>query len=425
MSSKTREQAAAPSLPPGAAPEGTFRALRNRSYRYLWAGQLGHSASIWMEQVVRPLLILQLTGSPLQVGLVIAARTLPIFAFGLIAGAVADRYDKRKVLLYSQIVTLLTHLALGLLLVSGRVQLWQIFSTAFIAGGATAFNQPARQSLVPQLVPRADLLNALALNSAAVNVMRVLGAGLAGLLLVALGYGEIYLLNALVYGGVIWTTLQISVPSGAASAVDNRGSESLLGGLAAGFRYVNSNRTVLYLVATALLIFILGQPYQQVFVPLLALDVLGVGRSGAGWLLALTGVGALAGSLTVASRGAFQRRGLLMLVLLLAFGLALLALSLSRWLPLSALALVLAGGMTTSYMALNNTLLLERTPPEFHGRVMSLMSLDRGLISVGAILGGGLAELLGPQAGLTVMASACLALTLLISLSASTLRNLR
>ncbi|MBI4312211.1 MAG: MFS transporter, partial [Chloroflexi bacterium] len=255
---------------------------------------------------------------------------------------------------------------------------------------------------------------------------RVAGAGLAGVLLIPFDYGEVYLLIALIDGVGIWMTFQIRAPA----APETRGqrerrSASLLSDFMEGLRHVNRDRKVLYLVGTALLLFVLGQPYQQVSVPLLALDVLHLGRSGAGWMLALIGVGALLGSFTVASKGRLARRGLLMLGLLVVFGLALILLSQSRWLPLSAVALLVAGSVSTTYMALNNSLILEQTPPEFHGRVMSLMSLDRGLVSLGAILSGGLAQLWGPQLGLTVLAGVCLGLTLLAAVALPVLRRMQ
>jgi predicted MFS family arabinose efflux permease len=408
----------------------TFRALRYTGYRYMWLGQMGHSAAMWMEQVVRPLLILEMTGSALQVGLVISVRMIPQFVFGLLAGVIADRYNKQRVLIVSQSFTMAMHLTLAVLVLSGHIQIWHIFVTAFISGGSMAFNQPARQSLVPRLVPPDTLLNALALNTAAMNIMRVAGASLAGVLLLFLDYGQIYLLNAILFVGVIWTTTQLRVWQGASPggapppAGTPRERRSFLGDFGEGFRYVFSNRKLLYLVGMALVLFILGQPYQQVFIPLIALDVLKIGRSGAGLMLALTGVGALIGSLIVASRKSLHHRGLTMMGSLVVFGLALVLLAQSRWIPLSALALVAAGGMVTTYNALNTSLLLENSPPEFHGRVMSLMSLDRGLVSVGAILSGALAEAWGPQAGLTTVALACVVVTVLLFLLVPALRRI-
>ena len=400
---------------------GTFRALRNPNYRYMWFGQIGHSAVLWMEQVVRPLLILELTGSALQVGLVVATRMVPVLLFGLLAGVVADRYDKRRILLYCQGLTMLTHLALGVVILAGLVEVWHVFATAFIAGSAIAFNQPVRQSMVPRLVPRGDLLNALALNNAAMNITRVGGAGLAGLLLIPFDYGEVYVLNFLVYIGVMWTTLRLRIPSDGPTKKD-RGS--WVGDLMEGFRYVGGHRMQLYLVGMALILFILGMPYQQVFVPLLVVDVLDLGRSSVGWLLAVTGIGALTGSLLVASKGHIPRRGLVMFGTLAVFSLALILLAQSRWLLLYIPALLIAGSMQVTYMALNSSLLLEQTPPEFHGRVMSLMSLDRGLVPLGAIIAGVLAEALGPQMGLTIMAVVCFVLTAVTFLFVPVLRKM-
>ncbi len=407
----------------------TFRALRYSGYRYMWLGQLGHSAAMWMEQVIRPLLILELTGSALQVGLVISVRMVPQFVFGLLAGVVADRYDKRRVLMLSQTMTMLMHLTLAVLILSGSIQIWQIFVTAFISGASMAFNQPARQSLVPRLVPAEMLLNALALNTAAMNIMRVFGASLAGVLLLFLDYGQIYLFNAVLFAGVIWTTFKMRVletaPDEEPGHTDSPGKRTtFIQDFAEGFGYVFTNRRLIYLVGLALVLFVFAMPYQQVFVPLIALEVLNVGRSGAGWMLALTGVGALIGSFSIASRTSFPHRGIVMMSFLVIFGFALLLLAQSKWIPISGIALILAGGLTTTYNALNTSLLLEQSTPEFHGRVMSLMSLDRGLVSVGAALAGYLAETFGPQTGLTIIAGICVGITALVFVFSPTLRKM-
>jgi MFS family permease len=408
----------------------TFRALHYPGYRYLWLGQLGHSATMWMEQVVRPLLILELTHSPLQVGLVVSVRMIPQLLFGLLAGVIADKYNKRLVLMFSQIVTMIMHLILAILILLGRIEVWQVFVTAFISGGSMSFNQPARQSLIPRLVPSDLILNAIALNTAAMNTMRVLGAGLAGALLVFLDYGEVYLLNAIIFIYVIWTTAKISLkkneplPESPLEKPAIEKKTSILHDLMEGFRYMAANRLVLYLVGMALILFLIGLPYQQVFVPLLALNVLHIGRSGAGWMLALTGVGALIGSLTMASVRQLPRRGLILMSFIVILGSALVLLAQSRWIFLSAIALIFAGGMTTAYNSLNISLLFEQSPPNYHGRVLSLMSLDRGFVSVGAVLAGGLAETFGPQFGLAALALTCIGITLLIFFFIPALRKI-
>jgi MFS family permease len=399
---------------------GTFRALHYHSYRYLWLGHLAQAATMWMEQVVRPLLILELTGSPLQVGFVIAVRTVPQFLFGLLAGVVADKYNKRLVLLLSEAVTMVMHLILAILILTGCIAVWHVFVTGFIAGGSMAFNSPARQSMIPRLVPSDTILNAIALITSAGNIMRVLGAGLAGVLLIFLDYGEVYLLNAIIFIFVLWMTIKITL-------VEKPGGDqktSMLQDLLEGFRYMVVNRIILYLVGMALVLFVIGMPYQHVFVPLLALDVLRIGRSGAGWMMALTGIGALIGSLMLASIKQLPRRGLILMSFLVILGLALLLLSQSRWFFLSAIALIVAGGVSTAYMSLNTSLLVEQSPQNFHGRVLSIMTLDRGFISVGAIMAGALAEALGPQFGLAVIAFACIVITVLLFFFIPVLRKI-
>jgi MFS family permease len=398
----------------------TFRALHYPGYRYMWLGHLGDGAAMWMEQVVRPLLILELTGSPLQVGFVIAVRMVPQFLFGLLAGVVADRYNKRLVLMVNQSVSMSIHLVLAVLILTGRIEVWHVFLTGFIAGGSMAFHQPVRQTMIARLVPSDTLLNAIALNTTAMNIMRVLGSSLAGVLLIFLDYGQIYLLNAVIFIYVLWTTSKITLVEEPRIAKRN----SMLYDLIEGFRYMAANRHLIYLVGMALVLFLLGHPYQQVFVPLLALDVLHIGRSGAGWMLACTGIGALIGSLTMASFRQLPRRGLVLMCFLVIFGLALLLLSQSRWFLISAIALIIAGGMTTAYMSLNTTLLVEQSPHHFQGRVISLMSLDKGFISVGAIMAGGLAEALGPQFSLAVIALTCIGITVLLFFLIPALRKI-
>ncbi len=276
-----------------------------------------------MEQVVRPLLVLELTGSPLRVGLVVAVRMVPQLLFGLLAGVVADKYNKRLVLITSQFVTMIMHLILANLILTGNIKVWHVFVTAVISGASMAFNHSSRQSMVPLLVPSDTILNTVALNTSAINIMRVLGAGLAGMLLIFLDYGRVYLLNAIIFIYVIWMTVKISLMK----TSDIAENTSKLHELLEGFRYMAANRKVLYLVVMALIIFVIGQPYQHVFISLMAPDVLHIGRSGAGWMLALTGVGALMGSLTMASIRQLSQLGLMLMSLLVIFGLPLLSLS--------------------------------------------------------------------------------------------------
>jgi MFS family permease len=387
--------------------QSTFASLSYRDYRLLWLGQLGASASLWMEQVARPLLIYSLTESALWVGLIAATRMLPQLLLGLLAGVLADRLDKKKILLLSQTITLSMHALTAALLLTNVITPWMVFVTTFISGASQAFNQPARQSLIPRLVPAESLSNAIALNSAARNVMRIGGASLAGLLLLFVEMGGLYVIQAVLYVWVMLWTYQLPAQPKSSPVP---ASSSLFFELREGLSAARQDPAIRSLLSLSLLLFVFGIPYQSVFIPLLSLQVLHRGETGAGLLLSLTGAGALIGSLMVARfASSITRHGLVMSMLLVLFGVGLVILSRAETLLLVVPALLITGATHTSFMSLNNAFVLSRTAPELQGRVMSLFSLDRGLVPLGATLAGFLASQLGPQDGLLVMACICLA----------------
>ncbi len=385
-----------------------FRALRYRNYRYLWFGQTGHAASLWMDQVARAALVLELTNSALTLSVVIAIRLVPILLFGIIGGVVADRYDRRVVLMATQTVSMSTHIALAVLALSGTIEVWHIFVTTFIAGTAMAFNQPVRQSLIPLVVPREDLMNAIALNQTALSFMRIGGASLAGVLLGFFDVGTVFLINAGIYVFVIITTVMIRLPAG---HMRKRGDSSMVGDLKEGFRYVWATNDLRITIGLALILFIFGFPYQQVFVPLLATQTLDMGDSGIGYLAGATGVGAVAGSLFLAWKSGTKRPGLQLMINMVIFGGALVVMSFQESIIITMILLAVAGSMTVTYMAFTNAILMAKSDPAMHGRVLSLMSLDRGLIPLGAIGSGILAEVLGVRPSLGIMGSTIIVLS--------------
>jgi len=387
----------------------TFRSLHYRDYRFMWFGQVGHSACQWMDQVARAVLVIQLTDSAIALSIVIATRLVPTLLFGLLAGAVADRFDKKPILSLTQYVSLLSYLYLGVAIVGGFIDFWQIVATAFVSGTAMAFNQPVRQALIPSLVPREHLLNAIALNSTALSLMRVGGGSIAGVLLLFLSTGGVYLVTTAVYAVVVVCTWLMHVPARSAPA---RPQQGIMGDLVEGLRYVSARPDLGLVVALALILFVFGFPYQQVFTPLLATRVLEMGESGVGFLAGATGLGAVIGTLFVASRSV-RRPGVQLMLNMTIFGAALVAIALVPTLLLTALLLGVAGAMTVTYNAFTNTILLENTDPAMHGRVMALLSLDRGLIPLGAIVSGFLAEGIGVRPGLFVMGTTIVGLSIL------------
>ncbi len=399
----------------------TFSSLRYRDFRALWFAQIGRSAAMWMEQIARPVLILQLTDSELLLGLVVAARMTPQLLFGLMAGVIADRFDRKRILLFAQVGTVSFHFITAALVLTGAVETWHVFVLAFATGTAMVFTQTARQSLIPRLVPEEQVLNAISLNMAALNVMRIAGPGLAGFILISGDVGPVYLIAGGLGIAVLVALSRVRVDHQPRADIDEA---SWLDDFRSAVRYVRAHPQVLAVLAPPLIMFMFGLPYISVFIPLFAKDVLDLGDAGVGALMAVTGAGAIVGSLILASQTQLRHRGLLLLGLMLVFGVLLAVFSRSTYLPVSIVLLMFIASMSTSFMALTNSLLLELSPPDMHGRIVSMMSIDRGLVPVGAIAAGAMAGSLGAQDALLIIASICVGLTLLLALVAPQLRRL-
>ena len=266
-----------------------------------------------------------------------------------------------------------------------------------------AFQSPARQSLIPDIVGRDDLMNAIALNSGIINGSRTIGPAIAGVVIVALGVGGSYLLQAALFVLSSWWTRKMAVPQ--------RGSSS---GLSAwqsvmeGVDYIRGRSVVLTLLALSVIPILLAQPYQSLM-PVFARDVYGIGPAGQGLLLSATGIGAVMGVLANATWGDTGWKGLHMLIGLVAFGVSLVAFALSPWLAVALVALALVGGANTSYRSVAQTLLQTHTDDAYRGRVMSIYLLDRGFAPLGSLMAGLLTDSLGARSavallgGLTVM----------------------
>ena len=407
----------------GAAPPraSTFHSLRYRDFRYLWQGQIGAAASQWMENVARPFLILELTDSAFLVGLIAATRMVPMLFLGVWAGVLADRMDKKRILQVTQSITFLTHASTAALLLTGLIEPWMVFVGTFTGGASQAFNQPARVSLIPRMVPRENVTNAIALVSAAFNTMRFMGPAIAAVVLGAASFGDLYVLQALMLLFVLWSTSQISVSTRETRAR----TTSMRAELVEGFKAVRQDKPVLYILALSLVIFIWGMPFQGVFIPLIGKQELGLSTSEASLLISVVGLGALGGSLIIATVGdQIQRRGLVMLGIIASFSVALLIFANSQSLFLVVPALAFTGAMQVSFMSLNNAFVLGRTPQELHGRVLSLFHLDRGLVPAGAAFGGFLAATLDPATAQTIMAAVCLLSAGIMALAFPALRNI-
>ncbi len=367
-----------------------FDALRVRDFRLFWFGLIVSNIGTWMQMIGQGWLVLQLTGSPFWLGLVAFARAVPVIGFSLFAGVVADRVDRRRLLLTTQSVVGALSLLLAVLTSLEIITVWQIMTIAFMSASVMSFDMPARQAMVPDLVGKDRLMNAIGLNSAAWNGAAVIGPSLAGVLIGVIGVAGCFYLNAVSYLAVVaavWT-IRARGKGGAA-----RGA--LWDKLTEGLRYIRGHRVVFALFALVAVPSLLGRPYQQLM-PVFARDVLGGGPRLYGLLMAASGIGALLGALATASLGSFGRKGPILLGSTVSFGLALVAFALSGRIGLSLGLLTLAGVGQTLYMGAANTLLQTTVPDEFRGRIMSVYSLILGgFMPLGGMLLGSVATLAG------------------------------
>lgn len=379
------------------------------------------SAGQWIQQITLGWLLYDLTGSSVLLGALNGVRALPFLVSSPIAGVAADRMDRRKILINTQFVLLVTALGMGTLVASGLLQVWHLFLFTLITGAAWAFNEPVRQTLVPNLVPKEDLMNAVALYSAGFNLNKVIGPALGGLLIALFGAAGNFFVQGLAYAGVLVTLYVMHVPP---TPVQARQS-SVVANLKEGFAYVWSTPTVLALMVADLVPRIFAVPYQALM-PVFQKDVLGVGPEGLGMLMAAPGVGAVLSTLLLASIAhSFRRKGLLVLGGLISLGVFLILFSRTTSFPLALVILVAVGGCQIMFMATVNAMVQMTVPDALRGRVMSLYMLDRGLMPAGSLMAGVTAHFIGAPATVSLMGLIVIVLAVLVAWRVPLIRRLK
>ncbi len=402
----------------------TFESLSIRDYRLVWLAQVSTSMGLWMDQVARAWLIYTLTGSPLMLGLVSAARGIPLLVFGAIAGAVADRYGKKAQLIISQIVNAVLNVILAVLVFTGHVQPWHVFVTGFLAGTVQAFQQPARQSMVNDIVGRKHLLNAISLNSAAINITRSIGPAIAGVLIELVGVSVSYFVQAGLYAFATLWTFQIRTPEASKAPDRSKVQPSLIESTREGLQYIAGNRLILALMVLGLAPIVLGMPFITLM-PIFAIDVFKGGSETQGILLAMLGIGAVLGALTMASLGKGQTNGKLLVAGAAGFGLSLVLFSRSPVVIMAGFFTLLAGFCNASYTSQDQTIIQMIAPAKMRGRVLGIYLLNRGLMPVGSLFAGLMASLFGGPTAVLLMGASCFVLAIGVAFFAPSLWNLR
>jgi MFS family permease len=398
---------------------GTFPALAIPNYRRYLRGQSVSLMGTWMQMTAQAWLVLTLSDSPSTLGVIIALQTLPVLVLGPYGGVIADRVNKLRLMISLQTAMGVQALILGLLTVTGEVRLWQVGVLAALLGLNNAFESPARQSFMLEMVGRDSLRTAVSLNSTMVNLARVVGPAIGGVLIATTGVGVCFLINAASFIVVIWTLLRLDRSAITPSTPLVRGK----GQLREGLRYVARTPEL----GIPLLMMALAGVFAfefQVTLPVLAKQALDQGSEGFGLMTAAMGVGAVGGGLLVAARGKTGLRPLT--IAAAAFGVVLLLAAMAPTLPLALGALVLVGWGSVTFMAIGNTTLQLAAAPEMRGRVMSLWFVAfQGSTPIGGPLLGWAMGWAGARVGLGVGGVACLVVAGIGLLAAAGLHSRR
>lgn len=378
----------------------TFAALQYRNYRLFFVGQAVSVSGTWMQQVAQALLVLDLTGSGTALGLVTAARFVPVLVGGPWGGVLADRLDKRRLLVLTQAAAGVLAFVLGLVVVTGVVQLWMVFVLAALLGCVNAVDNPTRQTFVSEMVRPEHLTNAVTLNSVVMNGARIVGPSIAGVTIYLFGVGPCFLLNGVSYAGVIAALSMMRPEDLLREAARPRTSRDLR----AGFRYVREHRE---LRTTLLVVALVGTlTYEfNVSLPLLAEFTFDAGSGGLATMLSAMGAGAVVGGLAGAARGTPSPRRLAGTSLV--FGAALAALAASPTLPIALAVLPFVGACSINFIAMANSMLQLRADPHMRGRVMALYGVAfMGSTPVGGPIVGWVGEHHGARTAILLGAAA-------------------
>jgi len=389
---------------------------RYPTFRKLWFASLAASIGQWMQTVALGWLALTMTDSPGFVGIVSFMAGMPFLFVAPLGGTLIDRLDRRKLMLVCQALALALAVVVAIDVIGGWAQPWHLIVFGVLNGSLQALLNPTQQSIVPSLVAREDMTNAIALMSAGQNMTRVVGPSLAGLVIGLVGTGETFVLQAVALAVAFLLVSQITLPPRAVHAVTSRNP---LEGLRLMFTREDLRGLFLLASIPTLLIF----PYIS-FLNVFARDVLGIGAQGLGILMAASGIGAVSGSLTVAGKGRVENVGRWLLGSTIVYGLVIIMMALSRTLWLTLPLLFVAGFLGAAFMVSNNAAIQHRIDDSVRGRVMGAYMLTWGMMPLGALPMGILGQRIGMPASVAIFATVSTILTVILGATNSTLRDI-
>jgi MFS family permease len=395
-----------------------LRALEHRNFQLFAGGQMISLIGTWMQNVAEYWLVYRMTGSALLLGTVGFASQIPIFLLSPLGGLVADRKNRHRVVIATQSASMVLALILAILTLAHVIQIWEIIVLAALLGAVNAFDIPARQAFIVEMVSRDNMMNAIALNSSMFNGARIVGPAIAGILVAAIGEGWCFFANAVSYIAVIVGLLLMHV-----THHKEKHERSPFEYIVEGFRYVVQTRPVRALLLMIGVISLIGLPYI-VLMPIFADQILHGGAKGLGILMGATGVGALAGALTLAARKGLRGLSRAVAISAAGFSVTLIVFAFSRWFWLSEAVLVPVGFFMMLQMAATNTLIQAMVPDRLRGRLMSVYSMMlMGMAPLGALFAGAIANKLGAPITVATGGLGCLAAAGVFALHLPKLRD--
>ncbi len=374
----------------------TFSSLKNPTFRLYYIGMVGQWSSMNMQIVARSLLIYRISSSGAILGLASLANAIPTIIFSLFGGALADRLQKKDILLFSMVGSMLVSLAVAFALMMGYLSTdvpgswWILVVTAAIQGTIMGLMMPSRQAIIAEIVDREQVMNAVSLNTMGMNAFRILAPAATGFLIEAFDFSSVYYISGAMYG--MASICMFLMPKTMQKFSEG---ESAFTDIVDGVRYIRREKTMLLVLVATLFVMVCGIPFLQLM-PMITEDILKVGASGMGILLSVSGMGAITGSFILASLPS-RKRGTIMLVSGVLMGLALVVFAFSRWWLVSVLIVIFIGLGQTGHRTTGNALAQNYTAPEYRGRVMSFMMMGLGFSSLGTFFAGILAESIGIQ----------------------------
>jgi MFS family permease len=385
-----------------------FGVLRERDFRLLFAGMAVSSFAMPMQWVTQMWLVLELTGgthAALWLGVTGFVRGLPILLLSLYGGALADRMDRRHLLIGTQLASIAAAALIAALIAAGAMTIWLLLPLIFLSSAALSFDQPTRQALVPDLVPRERVADAVALNSMAMFAAMAGGPALAGFLIGSAGVAVTYAVVAVTYVGVLVAVLLLRFRPHPLPAAGPRAST--LSQIGEGIAYVRREPAVLWLISVTFAVTVLGMSFTNL-APLVVTQTIGAGASALGWVLTAWGVGAVIASFVLAGwLRALPAKGLLVLVMIAVFVAGLIGFAYSTSVPAAAFFQFVPGLSNTALMVISNAVILAVAPAAMRGRVMGIYYMNRGLMPFGALLAAVLGEWAGVQHGIAALALLC------------------